>query len=144
MENEIFEASYYWIHIRKIIRICPNNHTDCLRFLFTEDYMKIKKGLELVSRPHFHVIFWWKIFFCNIMYTVQISLPDCVCLSHYSVKCVLCFMLKHLMMSLHFNTWKVKIWLSQKQKELSKWNRKAFFLVSQVLSFRHKKQTSKK
>ena len=41
------------------------------------------------------------------------------------------------------NTWKVKIWLSQEQKEFSKWNKKTFFLVSQVLCFRHTKQTRK-
>ena len=33
-------------------------------------------------------------------------------------------MLGHLMMSWHLNVWKVKIWLSQKQKELSKWSKK--------------------
>ena len=33
--------------------------------------------------------------------------------------------------------------LSQERKELSKWNKKTFSPVSQVLSFRHTKQTSK-
>ena len=28
-------------------------HADLLRIGFTEDSLKIKKGLELVSRPHF-------------------------------------------------------------------------------------------
>ena len=37
----------------KTIKICPNQFADFLRFLFTEDSLKIKKGLELVSRPHF-------------------------------------------------------------------------------------------
>ena len=41
------------------------------------------------------------------------------------------------------NIWKVKIWLSQERKELSKWNKKIFFLVSQVLTFRQTKQTIK-
>ena len=62
--------------------------------------------------------------------------------SSYSVKCVSCFMIRHLMTSWHLNTWKVKIWLSQEWKELSKWSF-LFFQVSQVLSFRHTKQTSK-
>ena len=35
------------------------------------------------------------------------------------------------------------MWFSQEQKEFLKWNKKAFFLVSQVLSFRIEKQTSK-
>ena len=40
----------------KAIEISSNQHTDLLRFLFTKDYLKIKKDLELVSRPHFHRI----------------------------------------------------------------------------------------
>ena len=35
------------------IGICPNQHTDLLIFLFTGGSLKIKRGLELVSRPHF-------------------------------------------------------------------------------------------
>ena len=63
LENEIFEASYlYQIDISKTIKICPNHHTDFLRFLFTEDCLKIKKGLELVSRPHFSQNFLMKKF----------------------------------------------------------------------------------
>ena len=37
----------------KAITICPNQHADLLRILFTEDSLKIKKGLELVSTPNF-------------------------------------------------------------------------------------------
>ena len=47
------------------------------------------------------------------------------------------------MTSWHLNIWKFKIWLSQERNELSKWNKKTFFLVSQVLSFRQTIQTSK-
>ena len=36
-------------------------------------------------------------------------------------------------MSWHLNIWKVKVWLSQEQKDLSKWNKKTFFFVSQIL-----------
>ena len=36
----------------KNIEICPNQHADLLGILFTEDSLKIKKGLELVSRPN--------------------------------------------------------------------------------------------
>ena len=43
-----------------------------------------------------------------------------------------------------FEDMKVQTWLSQERKELSKWNKKTFFLVSKVLSFRHTKQTSKR
>ena len=51
-------------------------------------------------------------------------------------------MLGHLMMSCHLIIWKVKIRISQERKELSRW-KKSFFLVSQVLPFRHKKWTNK-
>ena len=39
------------ICMTKTIKICPNQQTDLLAFLFTEDSVKIKKALELVSRP---------------------------------------------------------------------------------------------
>ena len=58
------------------------------------------------------------------------------------MKCVSCLMLRHLMTSRHLNIWKVKIWLSQKRKEFSKWNQKHIFLFHKS-SFLDKKQTSK-
>ena len=47
------QAVYIRLCISKTIKICLNQQTDLLRFLFTGHYLKIKKGLELVSRPHF-------------------------------------------------------------------------------------------
>ena len=41
------------MYISKTIKTCSNYHTGFLIFLFTADYVKIKKGLELVSRSHF-------------------------------------------------------------------------------------------
>ena len=53
-DNEIFQAGYFYeLCFSKTIEICPNQHADLLTFLFTEDSLKIKKGLELVSRSHF-------------------------------------------------------------------------------------------
>ena len=47
MENEIFKGSYlYSICISETVKICPNEQTDLLRFLFADDSLKIKKGLE--------------------------------------------------------------------------------------------------
>ena len=57
-------------------------------------------------------------------------------------KCVSCFMLRRLMASWQLNIWKVKIWLSQQQKEFSKLN-KNIFLLLKALYFRHTKETSK-
>ena len=42
----------YFVRILTI-KICPNQHADLVRFIFTEDPLKIEKGLELVSGPHF-------------------------------------------------------------------------------------------
>ena len=41
----------------KVMEFCPNQHADLLTILFTEDSWKIRKGLELVSRPHFAYTF---------------------------------------------------------------------------------------
>ena len=53
LENEIFETNLFVLDISKAIEISPNQHVGLLRFLFREDSLKIKKGLELVSRPRF-------------------------------------------------------------------------------------------
>ena len=60
MENEIFEASYlYLICISETVKICPNEQTDLLRFLFADDSLKIKKDLE---GPSLQATFFIKIF----------------------------------------------------------------------------------
>ena len=48
-------------------------------------YIKLKKkrGLELVSLPHFLKIFEEKYFSCFILLTQQISLPDCIYFLRY-------------------------------------------------------------
>ena len=116
MENGIFEASYlYWIYISKIIKTCPNHHTDFLRFLFTEDYLKIKIGLELVSRPHFSQNLFIKKFL--LKYYINQNFITRLCLLPKLIS-KMCFMLRHLMTSWHLNFWKVKVWLSQEWEEL--------------------------
>ena len=70
--------AYYWqmkflkqaTYIRyicnsKSIKICPNQHAKFHRIFFTKVSLKIKKGLELVSRPHFPYVLVKKLF-CNI------------------------------------------------------------------------------
>ena len=139
MENKIFEESYlylYYICNSKTIKICPNQHADLLRFLFTEDSLKIEKGVELVLHffdKKFSFIIWHKLAKFH-------NLNRLCLLLKCSVKCVSCFILTHLMTSRHLNIWKVKIWLSQ---ERFRSEVKIFFLFSQVLSFWLKKQTSK-
>ena len=50
----------------KAIKIDPNQHAGLLRFLFTEDSLKIQKCRKLVSRPHFSHNVLIKILFCNV------------------------------------------------------------------------------
>ena len=45
---------------KNFIQICPNQYADLHRILFTEDSLKIKKGLELVFRPNFSYNFFNK------------------------------------------------------------------------------------
>ena len=118
MENETFEA----IHL-----ICPNQHPSLLKFLFIEDSLKITKGLELVSRPQFSQNFLIKGFVLHC----YITWPNFISFHYfpsYSVKCTLCFMLRHLMTSWYLNIWKFKIWISQELKELWKGNKEHFSL----------------
>ena len=42
--------------------MCPDHHADLPGILFTEDSLKIKKGLELVSMSHFSYDFLIKKF----------------------------------------------------------------------------------
>ena len=123
-KNEIFEGSYlYYICNSKAIEICPNRLADLFIFLFTEDFLKVRKGLELVSRSQFSQHFLIKDF--PLKYYINWpTLSDCVYFPSYLVKRVSCFILGHLMTSWHLNTWKVKIWLIQERKELSRWNKK--------------------
>ena len=97
---------YVIARLSKFVKV--SKHSSSGSF-FTEDFLKIKKALELVSRPH-----------CYSVY--------CIYFPSYSVRCVSCFILRHLMTSWHLTIWKVKIWLSQEGNELSKWDKKLFFL----------------
>ena len=58
----------------KAIKICKNQHTDLLRFLFTEDYLKIEKGLELVSRPCFLIEMFGK----HFSFVIYINWPNLI------------------------------------------------------------------
>ena len=58
------QATYirYVFMICKAIKIYSNRNAVILWFFFTEDSLKIKKGLELLSRSHFSQNFLIKIF----------------------------------------------------------------------------------
>ena len=116
---------YVLAKLSKFVQISTLTSPD----FFSEESLKIKKGLELVSRPNFSESFLIK----NFLLEYCINWPNFITrlffyFSSYLVNCVLCFMLRYLMTSWHLNTWKVKIWLSQELKEISKWNKKDFSL----------------
>ena len=46
--------------VSKAIKVSPNQHAGLPRFLFTEDSLKITKGLEPVFMPNFSYNFWIK------------------------------------------------------------------------------------
>ena len=49
----VVKLNCFAVYNSKAIKISPNQQAGLLTFLFTEDSLKIKKCLELVSRPHF-------------------------------------------------------------------------------------------
>ena len=59
-------STYIRLCNSKAIEIGQNQHAGHLRFLFTEDSLKSKQGLELVSRQHFSYNFLKKKLFCNV------------------------------------------------------------------------------
>ena len=102
--KQAFYIRYVLAKLLKFVQIS----TLTSRFLFTKDSWKIKKGLELVSRSNFQPNFITRL---------------CLLFKLFSK-----MYFRHLMASWHFNTWKVKIWLSQEWKELTKWNKNYFSL----------------
>ena len=75
-------------------------------------------------------------------YSGQISLTDCVYFLSYSVKCIPCYMLRHLMAS--WNSISKILNLYFLENKDSFWSRKKkFFWIPKLLLFRPKKQTSK-
>ena len=79
-------ATYIRYVIAKLLKYVQISHADHLRFLFTEDSLKIRKGLELVSRSHFYYNFLIKFFWPNFI-TKLCLLPN------LSVKYASCFSL---------------------------------------------------
>ena len=66
------------------------------------------------------VEFFHKIILFGICQTGPISLTDCVYFPSYSVKCISCFMLRHLMMWWNLKIRDTKILFSPEQKEFLK------------------------
>ena len=90
-----------------------------------------------VCAEYFENIFSFVIWHKLVKFYKQTAYFPC-----FLVTCISCFMLRHLI-SWNLNFWNSKIWFSWERKECLKWKKKTFFLVSQVLSFRLEKDTSK-
>ena len=90
---------------------------------------------KLKPRTSFWAILFIKIFDKKMYFVILHKLAKfhylgCVYFPSCSVKCVWCFMLRHLMDTINLNTYlKVKIWLSQERKQLLKWNKEHFSLL---------------
>ena len=52
------EAADIRLYISKTIKMCPNQYTDLLRFLFTGDSLKIKRACNYFPGHIFHRNFW--------------------------------------------------------------------------------------
>ena len=142
MENEIsylYTSYLYLICYSKVIEICPNEYADLHRILFTEDSLKTKKDLELISSPHFSQIFLIKKF---ILY-YYINWPNLITRLCFLPKLFnkVCFVfhacaLDDVMTFEYLNCWNLII---SRTKGAVKVTLKTLFFISQVLSFRHTK-----
>ena len=93
MENET--TYVYQICISRTIKISSNQHIGLLRFLFTENSLKIKKGLELVPRPHFSYnffinFFWWMLHKLGKFHDHTVFTSQVIPYNMFRVSC-LCF-----------------------------------------------------
>ena len=87
MENEIFETSWsYWRCTSKTIKICQNQLASFLRFLFTEDFLKIR-GSETTLLVTFFVEIFYKNFFLTLHKLAKFHYQT-VYFLRCSVKCV--------------------------------------------------------
>ena len=135
MENKNFKGSYYIryviVKLSKFVQISMQTSLD---LLWSRILWKLIGPGNSFQVTYF-IEFFDNFFFCDITWTDQISLINCVYFSSYSVKCVSCFMLRHLITWWHLNIWKVN-------KRALEVKQKTFLLSSRVLYFRLIKQTS--
>ena len=80
----------------KTIQIFPNQYVDLLRFLFTEDSLKIKKFLELVFRSYFSYNFLIKMFLLQCYIKRPHFITRLYLLLKLFIKMCSRFMLRHL------------------------------------------------
>ena len=109
---------YVKAKLSKLVQISMLPHI--LRIFLQRIIWKSKRTWDKFTGHIFRRIFWLKNCFV-IHINWPNSLPGCVYFSSYLIKCVSCFMLRHLMTSWHLNIWTVKT-LPQEPKKLAKWN----------------------
>ena len=119
----IFTESYVQRNMRRSVSWFGKILIVLLIHIYMHIY--IQKGLDLVFCRSFWEIFWI-VFFLNLPQTDQISLTDCIYFASYLVKCISCFMVRHLMTPWNLNIWNSKIWFSREWKTLLKWNENHF------------------
>ena len=84
----------------------------------------------------FYTIFWSKYFSCNITWINHISLPECVYLQDFWVKCISCFMRRCLMTSWNLRFY-FRSWIYQEWNEL--WKQNNFFKIAKQQKYKMKK-----
>ena len=120
------------IYIRYVIaKLRPDQLAQLLRFLFTEDSLEIKKGFAFVieffiKNLPLHYCINWPNFITRLCLLPKLIIKMCLlCVSRHNIR---------ISEKLKFDC------LKKRALEVKK---KTFFLVSQVLSFRLSKKTSK-
>ena len=91
------ESTYSRYVIAKLSKLVQIRMLASFSILFAEDSLKITKGLELISRPQVSWNFLIKKNYFVILHKLAKFHYQTV--PSYSIKCVLCFMLRHLMKS---------------------------------------------
>ena len=111
---------YVLAKLSKFVKLSPqtSSHSFLWRIIWK------LKGPRTSSQASFFIQFFDKKFSFVILHKLAKFHYKTVYFPSYSIKRVSYFMHRHLMTSWHLNIWKIKIWLSQEWKELSKWNEK--------------------
>ena len=70
--------NWIWFWRCSVRNVLTSKAVDHLLLPIIKLFLKTRRGLELVSLPHF-VHYFWKTFFCYILLTDQITLSGCLC-----------------------------------------------------------------
>ena len=93
------QATYIRYETAKLSKFVQNSMVTSTESFLAEDSLKTIKGLELVFRPYFSYNFLTRKIYFLILHTLAKFHYQTVYFPSYSIICVSCFMLGHLMTS---------------------------------------------